>query len=68
MRVSMDPRGRYCEDDEEEAGEEDGGRRSCSPDSPRAPLILGPWLKMALNFAARGDADADLNEVRSILN
>jgi len=62
MRVSMDPRGRYCEDDDDDFGEEDGGRRSGSPDSPRAPLVIGPWLKMALHFAGKGGADGDLNE------
>ena len=63
MRVSSDPRGRFCEDDDEEAAEEEAGRRSRSPDSPRTPIVIGPWLKMAIDFAARGDPDSSLNDI-----
>ena len=63
MRVSHDPRGRYCDEDEDEAAtEEDSGRRSRSPDSPRVPVVIGPWLKMAVDFADRKDANGDLDD------
>jgi len=63
MRVSHDPRGRYCDEDEDEAAtEEDSGRSSRSPDSPRVPVVIGPWLKMAVDFADRKDANGDLDD------
>ena len=62
MRVSHDPRGRYCDEDEDEAAEEDSGRRSRSPDSPRVPVVIGPWLKMAADFADKKDANGDSDD------
>ena len=63
MRVSHDPRGRYLDEDEDEVAEEDAGRRSSSPESPREPTVIGPWLKMAVDFAGKGDADAGLGDI-----